>query len=78
LIGGGGKNFTIETPATFVGSWMRKKGDTTRRWTKASIKKRFFVLIGSTLRYFKSRDDIVSGKKEKGTINLAQVGWIHV
>jgi hypothetical protein len=52
---------------------MFKKGNTTRPWKKASVKKRFFVLQDSTLRYYDNPSTVMTNGTPKNTILLEQV-----
>ena len=37
---------------------MLKKGDTRKPWTKASIRRRYFMLDGTELSYYRSQQDL--------------------
>jgi hypothetical protein len=52
---------------------MFKKGNTTRPWKKASVKKRFFVLQGSTLQYYENPNSVLTNGSPKNTILLESV-----
>ena len=43
-----------------VAGYMLKKGDTSKNWTSASIRRRYFVLDGAELSYYRSRPGLPS------------------
>lgn len=56
-----------------VAGWMLKKGDTNKLWTNTSVRRRFFVLQGSVLKYYKSDTDLAKSAAPMRTIDLQAV-----
>jgi len=52
--------------------WMFKKGETTKSWKTASIKRRWFVLSVDTLRYYASQEAHEAGQAPLNALNLSE------
>jgi hypothetical protein len=63
------------TSGQVLEGWMFKKGETSKPWTSASVKRRYFVLQGQYLKYFAS-DHLVNSQAPIKTIDLTQATFL--
>jgi hypothetical protein len=60
-----------------VGGYMLKKGETTKNWTAASVKRRYFILDDDELSYYRTESQITDEGSQMKLIHLKQVSSLR-